>query len=158
MLGKLMKYDLKMFFQTCGSLYLIGTILAIGNGILVLCYEPLSESFIMQDSVFSVSTSISSGIWKSMLATVLIVGILAIAAILPVAVILIISRFYKGVFGQEGYLTNTLPVTEHEIVLSKLGAAMITGLVTFVVYLLQMLLFLSISTRMEIYSTFSYIR
>lgn len=153
MLVKLIKYDLKMFFQTCGLLYLIGTILAIGNGILVLSYNPLNLFINMGGSTMLANNS--GEMERVFVDSMFTMGMLAIAAILPVAVILIISRFYKGVFGREGYLTNTLPVTHHEIVLSKLGAAVISALVTLVVYLLQMLLFMSIATKMEVYSTLS---
>ncbi|MBP2621163.1 lantibiotic ABC transporter permease [Streptococcus panodentis] len=42
--------------------------------------------------------------------------------------IIIIRRFYKNVFGREGYLTWTLPVTPHQILLSKLLSAFIWSL------------------------------
>ncbi|MDY2775579.1 MAG: ABC transporter permease [Streptococcus infantarius] len=38
---------------------------------------------------------------------------------------IIVRRFYKNIFGREGYLTLTLPVSTHQIILSKLIASLI---------------------------------
>lgn len=54
----------------------------------------------------------------------LIFGILVAGAWIATFVI-IIRRFYKNVFGREGYLTLTLPVSSHQLILSKLLASLI---------------------------------
>ena len=47
-------------------------------------------------------------------ATIIVWGTIYIATI-----VLIIRRFAKTVFGREGYLTNTLPVSAHQLILSN---------------------------------------
>lgn len=42
--------------------------------------------------------------------------------------LIIINRFNKNVFGREGYLTLTLPVTAHQIILSKLLASFVCSI------------------------------
>lgn len=39
------------------------------------------------------------------------------------AAVLVIQRFWKGIWGAEGYLTHTLPVRAWQILLSKLVVA-----------------------------------
>ncbi len=48
-----------------------------------------------------------------------------IAGSLLSTLLIIIKRFSKSVFGREGYLTLTLPVNSHQIILSKLLASFI---------------------------------
>ncbi|MGT2847189.1 hypothetical protein [Streptococcus massiliensis] len=50
---------------------------------------------------------------------------------------LIIRRFKNNIYGREGYLTLTLPVNEHQIILSKLIAALIWTLLSFLTFLLS---------------------
>lgn len=47
----------------------------------------------------------------------------SLIAIAVVALILVIQRFYKGIWGNEGYLLHPLPVCSWQILLSKLIAA-----------------------------------
>ena len=53
-------------------------------------------------------------------ATIIVWGTIYIATI-----VLIVRRFAQTVFGREGYLTNTLPVSAHQLILSKLLVAFI---------------------------------
>lgn len=63
----------------------------------------------------------------------MITAILAIAVCLAAAVFLVIWRFYKSRFTDEGYLTFTLPVTTHQILLSSLAnSAIVIALMTLV--------------------------
>ena len=52
-------------------------------------------------------------------------------------IVLIIRRFAKTVFGREGYLTNTLPVSAHQLILSKLLVAFILDIISSLVILLS---------------------
>lgn len=51
-------------------------------------------------------------------------GIL-IAALFLSTFVLVINRFRKNVYGRQGYLTMTLPVSSHQIILSKLLASIV---------------------------------
>ena len=55
--------------------------------------------------------------------------ILAIAAGSIAVTVFIAIRYYKNVYTDEGYLTNTLPVTARQIVISKLSVGMIWSLI-----------------------------
>ena len=63
-------------------------------------------------------------------ATIIVWGAIYIATI-----VLIVRRFAKTVFGREGYLTNTLPGSAHQIILSKLFVAFILNTISSLVVL-----------------------
>ena len=65
-------------------------------------------------------------------ATIIVWGAIYIATI-----VLIVRRFAKTVFGREGYLTNTLPVSAHQLILSKLLVAFILDIISSLVILLS---------------------
>lgn len=52
-------------------------------------------------------------------------GIIAIAVCCAAVVFFLVYRFYKRCFTDEGYLTFTLPVTNHQILLSSIANCMI---------------------------------
>ena len=56
--------------------------------------------------------------------------------------ILIIRRFKGSVYERQGYLTLTLPVSEHQIILAKLLGAFLWSLLSTVVFILSIYLFL----------------
>jgi len=56
--------------------------------------------------------------------------------------ILIIRRFKGSVYDRQGYLTLTLPVSEHQIILAKLLGAFLWSLLSTVVFILSIYIFL----------------
>ena len=56
--------------------------------------------------------------------------------------ILIIRRFKGSVYDRQGYLTLTLPVSEHQIILSKLLGALIWSLASSLVFILSIYIIL----------------
>ena len=56
--------------------------------------------------------------------------------------ILIIRRFKSSVYDRQGYLTLTLPVSEHQIILSKLLGAFIWSLASSLVFILSIYIIL----------------
>ncbi len=112
MFGKLIKYDFKMVLEKCIPLYAIAFILALTNGGLIRFGTGKYFQTIELNSTLDQIFSIIYGIFATG-------SIFMIAAIIPICGVLIIARFYKGVFDKEGYLTNTLPVTCHQIIGSK---------------------------------------
>lgn len=75
----------------------------------------------------------------------------AIAAALGLTVLFCIVRYYKNMFSGEGYLTLTLPVTYGQHLRVKLGAALVTTLVTVVAVLLSLLVFLTTDWVVELW-------
>lgn len=55
---------------------------------------------------------------------------LSVMALAAVTVVVIVYRFYKNLLGSEGYLMHTLPVTVHQLIWSKLIAAVVWMAVT----------------------------
>lgn len=64
------------------------------------------------------------------------VGLLLVGiAGMVVAVVMVITRYYKGMFGAEGYLTQTLPVGKGTLLLSRLLTAILMVLLGLVLLL-----------------------
>lgn len=110
MFRKLIKYE----FKSVGKWY-------IGLAALIMLVAPA-----MGFSINAVMTNSSFDLGKSTLLTMtsfvffgLLVG-LGLSTLL-----LVVNRFNKNIFGREGYLTLTLPVTTHQIILSKLVSSIL---------------------------------
>lgn len=71
----------------------------------------------------------------------LIFGLL-IAGSLIATLLIIIRRFYLSLFGREGYLTLTLPVSTHQLLLSKLLTAFLWSVFNALVLLISIVLLL----------------
>ena len=56
--------------------------------------------------------------------------VLAIAAGSIAVTVCVAVRYYKNVYTDEGYLTNTLPVTARQIVISKLSVGILWSIIT----------------------------
>lgn len=54
----------------------------------------------------------------------MVFGIL-IAALFLSTFVLVINRFRSNIYGRQGYLTMTLPVNSHQLILSKLVASLV---------------------------------
>lgn len=70
-------------------------------------------------------------------------------------IILIAMRFYKTMTGEEAYLTHTLPVTMHSLIISKVLIASLYEILSSVVILLSSLLYRLCSGNTEQLSSFS---
>ncbi|KHD46759.1 ABC transporter permease [Streptococcus hongkongensis] len=115
MFGKLLKYELKSIGKWYFAINL--AILAIA-GLLSATLKWLKFESNTQNTTMKLLNQLLP------LALSLIFGAL-IAGSLLATLLIIINRFNKNVFGREGYLTMTLPVSEHQIILSKLLSSLI---------------------------------
>ncbi len=118
MFAKLLKYELK----SIGKWYfaLNASVLAIS---LFLGFS-FSHKPIINYANNSYNSGSHLGTQLLPLSLALIFGILVAGAWIATLVI-IVRRFYKSIFGREGYLSLTLPVSTHQLILSKLLAAFI---------------------------------
>lgn len=96
MLGKLIKNDFKTSAHTMGMIYLAA---AIAVAFMAFAY------------IFEVT-------WISGVATMALLAISVIAVV--VTFVCVIADFQKTLFGNQGYLSHTLPVTSGQLVVSKL--------------------------------------
>lgn len=120
MLTKLLKYEFKATARTYGTIYLALLLVA---GLLGFTFRVENDFTVSR--VFDV--------------LFILYDLLAIALIV-VTVITVIQRFTKNLLGREGYLMHTLPVTESQLVASKLLssavwllASAVVGVVSFVI-------------------------
>ncbi len=120
MLKKLLKYDLKNMLKSISIFYLLSIVFAITTRIL----EGLNETIVV-----NIITQISMGIMFSMIASSIINTLMRNWV-----------RFKQTIYGDESYLTHTLPVTKHQILTSKSLLSAINLLITFIVCIISLLI------------------
>ncbi|MBR3036877.1 MAG: hypothetical protein IKI54_06270 [Lachnospiraceae bacterium] len=138
MVKKLLKYDLRAVFKYLLVIYAIVLGTAGLNRIL-----QLFES----KQVWYVISFRSS----------LILLIIGIASMLLLTEILLVQRFYKNLFTNEGYLTFTLPATIHEQLWSKIFCSVICIIATVFVMFLAFLIATSGEVFTEVMKAVNYI-
>lgn len=124
MLKQLLKYEFKATGRIYGGLYLALVALAVLSG------------FALRGSA------------NGNFAALLVFAYIGVAvAVAVVSVMTIVTRFTRNLLGREGYLMHTLPVTEGQLILSKLISSVvwvlcsgIVGIFSFVVMLLALAL------------------
>jgi len=118
MFTKLLKHEFRSTWSIIGTLCLV----CLGCGLL----SGLSMCYLVR-----VSEQGAEEMWGLTLLCVLVmvVGIIAIAVCGVAALFVLIGRFYKRCFTDEGYLTFTLPVNSHQILLSSMVNSVINMLI-----------------------------
>ena len=124
MLKQLLKYEFMATGRIYGGLYLALVALAVLSG-------------------FSMRSSSNGD-----LSALFVIAYIALAvAVAVVSVMTIVTRFTRSLLGREGYLMHTLPVTESQLILSKLISSVvwvlcsgIVGLFSFAVMILALAL------------------
>lgn len=121
MFGKLLKYEFKTTWKIYTILYIVLAGLSFLSGFTV---TGIYQSAV--NSSYSSSYSSNYNYTYPLLFSLLffIMGLI-IASIYVTNLVITIRRFYQNIFGREGYLTWTLPVGHHQILLSKFTAALI---------------------------------
>ena len=115
MLRKVFKYDIKSLWNSILTMLIVLLSLGlVGFGV---------RMFILR-SQFHLDGFLFPGIGLYGLWLLTIVGIVAVGVS---AAILILYRYYKSIFTDEGYLTMTLPVGTHALLLGKMFAALVYG-------------------------------
>ncbi len=104
MLGKLLKHEWKAVWKIPTILIGILLVLSVVSGIPFI--HPLWHSHIQGLDV------LSALIWMTFY--------IALIGINMGIIIFLAVRFYKSMFTDEGYLTHTLPVTSHQLLISKI--------------------------------------
>ena len=115
MFGKLLKYEFKATYKW----YLILFSILIAVSLLSALLLGPAINFNLPENTAG-APAFGSFILYSMLIMLLAS---AVAGLNISNTIIIIVRFYRNIFGREGYLTWTLPVSNHQILLAKLLTA-----------------------------------
>ncbi|MBC2576187.1 hypothetical protein [Peptostreptococcus canis] len=125
MLGKLIKYELKSSIR-----YFIPIYIAL---LVIFSINAISLSFSFKSEEISSSFGIFSGI--------MVFATMAVIITLTIMLLYItVKRFATGFYGDEGYLTNTLPVSTHKIIFSKAITMLILNIISFIVLILAIAL------------------
>ena len=129
MLKQLLKYEFKATKRLYFGLYLALALLSVVLGVTF-----------RQEHALAHSTS-----FQNLEVILMIVYVSVILAIAVLCFVNTIQRFYQNLLGREGYLMHTLPVTESQLILSKLISSVvwmlcssIVGIFSFAVMLLAL--------------------
>ena len=106
MLKKLLKYEFKATARTYGGMYL----------------ALLAASVLFGGSVWRWNGT-NSDAYSTLVGLMSLVYTAVIIGTVVVTIMTIVQRFYRNLLGREGYLMHTLPVTETQLVTSKLTPA-----------------------------------
>ena len=120
MLGKLLKYDLKDLLKSISVFYILSFI----GAVLTRIFCSVTNTIIIE-----IIKQVCMGFMFSMLASSLINTLMRNWV-----------RFKQTLYGDESYLTHTLPVTKKEIIISKLLLGFINMFITFVVIIISLLI------------------
>lgn len=120
MFGKLMKYELRYLLRIFGPMW--GLVLA-------LCIAGRLSNW----DLTNMETN-------TVFALLMMAAVIAIVAMMVIGAVVLIQRFYKGMYGDEGYLMFTLPVKTGALINAKALSALlmlfVTGVVTVAGYLI----------------------
>lgn len=119
MLGKLFKYDMKALSRVLVPLHIAALALAA-----VACICGFIGYSMGEASMGSGSMSNAAELIATAMLVALAFSALGIFSATIATIVVIIHRFYKNLFTDEGYLTLTLPVTANQIMLSKVLAGL----------------------------------
>lgn len=110
MIMKLLKYDIRGIGRKLLPLYGLAIVLSLINKVNdVFLIKPLLDRGIIGHSSFVTTLSgILMGVY-----------VLTIMAVFVITFFMMVSRYNRSVFGVEGYLTHTLPITQSEVIISK---------------------------------------
>lgn len=114
MLGKLIKYEWKSTYKMCGIIILViaGMTLVGALGFILPFNLIMEDSEAFEESVLSV-------FWVMMMVMSMVLYIMALIGAAYAMLIYQGVHFYKTMYTDEGYLTQTLPVTPRQLLLSK---------------------------------------
>ena len=111
MLKKLLKYEFRATARTYGGMYL----------------ALLAASVLFGGSVRRWNGT-NSDAYSTLVGLLSLVYTAVIIGTVVVTIMTIVQRFYRNLLGREGYLMHTLPVTETQLVTSKLISSTVWSL------------------------------
>ena len=128
MTGKLIKYE---FRSSIKLMALIWAAIIVSSVLFSLC----GNAF--QGAVVDGSDPQVAGLFGEIVTFITgFMYFMSIMAMIVITLVLIVMRFYKGLFGSEGYLMNTLPVKPWQLITSKgvvAAVLVIAGVAVFVI-------------------------
>lgn len=129
MLGKLIKHDLAALSNVLVPLHLAALGIAAAATVCGFAGNGFGESARRATGTAGEFFGLTAGFAYAALAFCLFL----LCALTLATFLIVVHRFYRNLFTDEGYLTLTLPVTAHQIVLSKAIAGALWLIVDFLV-------------------------
>lgn len=139
MFWKLLKYEFKNVNKWYLALY--GAILAV-SVIIGLFLMGLARQVGISGDISQPITNNSAGFGLTIILFMVFFGLMVALGISTL--FLIIRRFKNSVFERQGYLTLTLPVNQHQIILAKLAGAVIWSLLSALTLAISILIILGL--------------
>lgn len=134
MFSKLLKYE----FQSIGKWYLLtNLVMIIASTLLGFAVKPTIEQYSS-----SSDTYVRNDLYSLFLVVITLILIGLVFFSIFATLFIIVRRFYTNVYGKQGYLTLTLPVSSHQIIFSKLLAAVIWQIFNYAIIGFSIILFL----------------
>lgn len=134
MLGKLLKYEFKYSARMLPIVYLAVAVAYL--------FGLLAKAIDLAPLRFSASLLLAVG------------GVAAIV----ITFLTVILRYFKGLFGAEGYLSQTLPVSKGSLIASKVIASYLWMLISAVVAVLALLAMFQLNDAAQINVLFDYLK
>lgn len=107
MIFKLFRYDFKGVGKKLLPLYIMALLLSVINRI-------------SMENTFSWNFDYAMPLWASMLQGLFIGAyFITIVAIFVVTFFILVAKYNRSIYGDEGYLTNTLPISQDKIIWAK---------------------------------------
>lgn len=131
MLGKLLKYDFRAMWKQFSLIWLAALVIAFINRFTLPFNQGSNHGAAGENELLAVIT------------ITVFIGVMC--AMFVVAMVFVLTRFYRGLLGDEGYLMHTLPVKTWQLVLSKLVCAIVVTVVNVAVSFLAMFLMIPIN-------------
>lgn len=144
MLSKIIKYEFKDTSKICGLILLVIAVVTLIGALGLI----LPVKFISDERNFN--NDLSSGLWVMLLTMTMVLYIIMLMGVTYGMMIYQGVHFYKTMYSDEGYLTQTLPVTKHQLLIGKtLVAGIWYLLVMLCVGISVILLVLSLAVALE---------
>ncbi|MFC5630646.1 MULTISPECIES: ABC transporter permease [Streptococcus] len=138
MFGKLLKYEIKSIGKWYLGLLFITSLVAIATGNSVKRFITTIET----SSYNYVGYQVGSYLRDNVMFLFLLAALFGLLIAVTIAsYVIIIRRFYASLFSRQGYLTMTLPVSTHSILLSKLLVSTLLFITTYLLFAIIILAF-----------------
>ena len=126
MTSKLLKYDIRSEFRTMWMFWAAAPVIG-----LIVCFVKWGYSRLQ---LFDVPVQFVGELARGLS---IVAFIACMVALTVFTIVVVITRFYKGLIGQEGYLMHTLPAKPWQLITSRGIAAFITIVISSIVALIS---------------------
>lgn len=138
MLKKLLKYEFKAVSKSLVPMLLAIFGLSVLSSFIIVLNNAISRS--------SAASSVFAAIFQIITSIILVFSVIALFASILIVIFLLLQRYYKNFFTDEGYLTFTLPVEVKQLLATKLISGFVWTIVGTIVIFVSIMFFLPFAT------------